>query len=63
MWLWGSVTLSQATHMGQSLERTKEPETRWLFLRHRAAVVWDSANEWTSHLVLDQSGQDVMRKH
>lgn len=23
-------------------------ETRWLFLRHRAAVVWDSANEWTS---------------
>lgn len=27
---------------------TKGQETRWLFLRHRAAVVWDSANEWTS---------------
>lgn len=27
---------------------TKGQETRWLLLRHRAAVVWDSANEWTS---------------
>jgi len=39
----------QAPCVGQRcLVWTKGRETRWLFLRHRAAAVWDSANEWTS---------------
>lgn len=45
----GVCVAVQAPCVGQRcLVWTKGQETRWLFLRHRAAVVWDSANEWTS---------------